>query len=161
MGERGPARMPSPLAKLRGSTTTQWRRRDEISVPTQAPDPPEWLGEVAREEWDRVAPLLESLGLLARIDRATLTCYCAAWENFVKYEKDIAKNGVTFTSANGHLCQRTEVAERNKARDALLKYGRQFGMSPSARSGLPGEPVTSPGEILSLDEFIEKRGAGK
>ena len=52
-----------------------------------APSPPTWLDPEARAEWRRIVPDLDRLGVLAKVDRAALTTYCAAWSKFVAAER--------------------------------------------------------------------------
>jgi P27 family predicted phage terminase small subunit len=51
------------------------------------PDAPEWLDAEALAEWDRIVPDLDRLGVLAKVDRAALATYCAAWSKFVAAER--------------------------------------------------------------------------
>lgn len=43
--------------------------------------PPRWLDPAAAVEWEKVAPLLDQLGI--EIDRQALAAYCQTWATFV------------------------------------------------------------------------------
>lgn len=82
MGQRGPKPLPANVLALRRSRHLQQRdSRDTVSPEVEIPGCPKHLMPEARKEWRRVAPLLEELGLVARIDRAALALYCQeyAW----------------------------------------------------------------------------------
>ena len=66
-------------------------------------------------EWRRVTPLLSTLGLLSRIDRAALAMYCEAWGRWVEAEEALRKYGVMVKSPNGFPMQSPYLAVANKS----------------------------------------------
>jgi phage terminase small subunit len=73
------AKLPPKLKELRG-TDQPCRRSEGIDhVPIDhVPDPPKWLSNPhAIDEWNRVAPLLQKLGLLTHAGLSTLGVMCA------------------------------------------------------------------------------------
>lgn len=121
---------------MRGSWQSKYGRAPgEVAPDVRAPDAPEWIGDVAREEWDRIVPELLALGLLARIDRATLTGYCVAWETYTRLYQDVRDHGDTYSTEKG-IRVRPEVKLLAEAAMNLIRFGRQFGLSPSSRAGL-------------------------
>ena len=76
MGRRGPPPKPTRLKILAGNPGKR-PLNDAEPVPAPGrPSCPAWVSKEGRAEWRRVTRELEALGLLARIDQATLACYC-------------------------------------------------------------------------------------
>jgi len=142
MGERGPAPKPTALKELEGNPGKRALPKNEPKPELGIPDMPEWLPEDAKAEWQRVAPELVKLGLLAKIDGSSLAAYCEAFARWKQAVEIMAKEGVTFVTAGGYTAQHPAVGIANKAKADMLRFGREFGLTPSARGrmSLPGEP---------------------
>ena len=151
MGERGPAPKPTRLKLLEGNPGKRALPKNEPRPELGAPDMPEWLPEDAKDEWQRVAPELSRLGLLARIDGTSLAAYCEAFSRWKQAVEIMARDGVTFVTSAGYVAQHPAVGIANKAMAEMLKFGREFGLTPSSRGrmSLPGEkPEADPMEKL-------------
>ena len=112
---------------------------------------PEWLPEDAKAEWQRVAPELARLGLLAKIDGSSLAAYCEAFARWKQAVEIMASEGITFVTEGGYTAQHPAVGIANKAKADMLRFGREFGLTPSSRGrmNLPGEkPKADPMETL-------------
>jgi P27 family predicted phage terminase small subunit len=90
----------------------------------------------AKREWSRIVPELERLGLLTLVDRGALAAYCQAYGRAVQAEKTLLKEGLNFTTPNGYIQQRPEVAIAQKSWQAVRAFAAEFGLTPSARSRL-------------------------
>jgi len=101
-----------------------------------------------------LAPTLYSLGLLTELDRSTLAAHCQAYADWYAATKVIAKEGATFTSPNGHICQRPEVALAKNALKAMRDFGFDLGLSPSARSRLNVKETPKPAQEMSEMERL-------
>ncbi|WP_079025201.1 phage terminase small subunit P27 family [Streptomyces leeuwenhoekii] len=86
MGARGPVGQPDNVRALRGNPGGR-PAPARVTAPPGVPDAPEWLDAEALAEWDRIVPDLDRLGVLAKVDRAALATYCAAWSKFVAAER--------------------------------------------------------------------------
>ncbi|WP_326659604.1 phage terminase small subunit P27 family [Streptomyces sp. NBC_00385] len=86
MGERGPIGQPDNVRALRGNPGGRPAPKRVTAAPG-VPDAPEWLDAEALAEWDRIVPDLDRLGVLALVDRAALSTYCAAWSVWVRAER--------------------------------------------------------------------------
>src|SRR5262245_889783 len=88
MGLRGPPPTPTAILNLRGS----WRgkqRMGEVQFESGAPTCPAWLSKEAKAEWRRAVRLLASVGLLQKVDRALLACYCDCWAEVMTLTTEI------------------------------------------------------------------------
>jgi phage terminase small subunit len=123
-GRSGGKPKPTKLKVLTGNPGKRPLPENEMSPEPITPEAPAWMPKEAQCEWHRLVPELAKLGVLARLDRSTLTAHCLAWEAMQRahFEGDDAK----LMKAIGHL--RSFIAE--------------LGLSPSARSRIhPPEAV--------------------
>jgi P27 family predicted phage terminase small subunit len=100
------------------------------------PQPPEWLPEEARDEWDRVVPELTRLELLKPIDRAVLTAYCLTWARMVQAYMDVASGNLTTKGSQGQLVKHPSVMVLESATRELRALAAEFGMTPSSENRL-------------------------
>ena len=145
MAARGPRPLPANVHALRGNPSKLPASRliDGIQPVVSIPRCPAHLQPEARREWKRIAAELETLGLISHLDRAALAAYCAAWSEVVHCETRIAElnaadpdhqAGLIGVTATGYQIMSVWVQLRNRAYDRMMKFGAEFGMSPSARS---------------------------
>lgn len=138
MGKRGPAPKPTALKILQGNpgkrklneSEPEFEKNDDILKP------PSFLSTYAKKEWKRISPMLIKNNLLTDADIATLAAYCQSYNRWIKAEKAIRTYGMVFTSDKGNIIQRPEVGIANKAMSEMVKYAKEFGLTPSSRSQL-------------------------
>lgn len=97
------------------------------------PEPPVWLGVVARAEWERVVPELQRLRLVKPIDAAALTAYCLTWERLVAAQAMIDENGLTHVGSQG-LTRHPAVSILESASKDLRSWCAEFGLTPAAEA---------------------------
>jgi len=121
---------------LQGTGRKARLNRNEPKPPPIAPEMPAWLAPEAKREWERVAPVLERLGLLTALDRAALAIYCQAWARYVDAEAQIAKDGALVPGHRGVMRKHPLLLVLNAAVATLKAFGAEFGMSPASRGRL-------------------------
>jgi phage terminase small subunit len=93
-----PAPLPAKVLLLHGRGNGKDSSGYQVPTPPAfervAPEPPDFLDDEGRAEWDRVIADLEPLGLLKNSDRGTLVAYCEAWSRFVAAVKQYRSEGV-------------------------------------------------------------------
>jgi P27 family predicted phage terminase small subunit len=116
------------------------------------PSVPEHLTDDAKVEWGRVCNELYEAGLLSKIDRAILACYCQAYGAWIEADRILADfaakakekhdpgRGYLIMTINGNVIQNPAVGVRNKAMADVAKYATDLGMTPSARSRVTAKP---------------------
>jgi len=145
MGQRGPKPLPSNVHRLRGNASKKSAGEllDEVRPPIEIPDCPGHLLPDARREWKRITPLLEDLGLIAKVDMAALAVYCQAYGRWRQVEKKIrelnhadpkGEAGLIGYTPSGYQQMSVWLQISNRAVETLHKFLCEFGMSPSARS---------------------------
>jgi P27 family predicted phage terminase small subunit len=133
-------RKPKPPA-LKILEGNPGKRRIETDIPQpddRIPTCPHWLEEAAKVEWMRVAPELNRLGLLTRVDRAALAAYCQSYARWQAAETILSSEGITceYTNKNGstNTTLRPEVLVAKQYLQFLRAFCSEFGLTPSSRA---------------------------
>jgi P27 family predicted phage terminase small subunit len=133
---RGPPPTPSFLTVVRGNPGKRGIRPEfePVTMPSEPPEPPDWLPADAAVEWRRLAGELWRLHLLTVLDVMPFAAYCTALARWQQAERVLASDGGSLT---GTALQRlTRLAARERA-DAT-RYGAVFGIGPPNRQRLAG-----------------------
>jgi len=144
MGARGPKTEPAHLKLLKGNPGKRALDLDAgINPLVEIPTCPGHINEDGKKEWRRITVELLPLGLVSKIDRAMLALYCHAYGRWVHAELKIREldkvapdSGLKQNSPNGYEQISMWVIIANKAMEQVHKYASEFGLSPSARSGV-------------------------
>lgn len=160
MGARGPRPMPTHLRLVTGNAGKRAVEEGEEPQFTEAaPECPEFLGDVARAEWERIVPELQAARLLTKVDMAALALYCGAYARWQQAEFKIREHsvgdidglGLVTSGANGYKMLTQWLIISNKAQEQLLKYLAEFGMSPSSRARVKGMAAGGQGALFGDD----------
>ena len=156
MGFRGPRAKPNEIKILEGNPGKREIGKQPVyELSENCRKPPPYLGTYAKKEWRRVLPLLENNGLMTDVDYISLAGYCQAVDTWILAEKAKRAYGFTETTDKGNVIQRPEVSIANSALQNILKFVREFGLSPSSRAALSIDTAEqSENPVLSL---ISKR----
>ncbi len=154
MGKRGPKPLPTAVKRLRGTDQPCRSNPSEPPVIPGAPDPPEFLDDVARAEWDRLVPELVRRGLLEVIDRAVLTTYTTAWSQLARAEYALRVEGGVLIDTHGRSFTSPYTQLAASARAQLLAAARELGLSPSARTTVRATTPSLPTAGLTARERI-------
>jgi len=132
MGKRGPAPTPTRLKVLHGESRPSRIRKGEPQPRAALPEVPFNADELVQVEWHRVVNELDHMGLAFAADTDAIYAYCCA---VVEHRR-----AVRLVATSGLLLARDGKAVRNPAvmiaRDAaalILRFGRELGLTPSAR----------------------------
>ena len=141
MGKRGPTPKPTILKIIDGNPGKRPLNMNEPQPTKESPTCPAWMPNEAKKEWKRVVPELERMELLTLVDMAALTGYCVAWARFVDAEKWIKINGTFYTvnDKDGQIKSMNkvpQVAIVEKSLDIMRAFCKEFGFTPSSRSGI-------------------------
>lgn len=153
--KRGPKPIPTALKILNGNPGKRPINAGEPQPELAIPKPPDHLDELALAEWERLTPELHRLGLVSRIDRGALACYCNAWSRWVRAEEHIREHGEIVQAPSGAPIQNPWLSIANRAFDQLKTLAADFGMSPASRVGLKVD-----GDARQADELDEFKRSG-
>jgi len=108
------------------------------------PPAPEWLDDIAKEEWNRVAPMLANCKLLTEADTKALEAYCKCWSRYIEAEKQMDELGSTIfqpSQKSKYIQQLPQIAIAQKYLKLCKDFMAEFGLTPSSRGRmqLPGE----------------------
>ena len=152
--KRGTKPTPTAKRKLQGNPG---RRPLPPAEPefTGTTTPPKWLSKRAKNEWRRLAPRLELLGILTPADRAAFATYCAAYARMVEAETFLgspaAGGSLVFRTEGGAVKPWPHIAVANQAADCMRKFLIEFGLTPSSRTRLG---VPAPKKETDAEGFI-------
>lgn len=163
MGLRGPQKTPTKILELRGSWRAKKRRNTEpVPVHTQL-ECPDWLDAQAKGIWTWVVRYLEPLAGLATVDSMALAVYCSLFSRWREAYKFVQQYGETYVlkrsfRIKGEGFTQDSVEERVQGvkmapqailyielSKELLRYEREFGMTPAARASIGMELAASEG----------------
>jgi len=144
---------------MRGGTQHTHRppRDQEPKPPEKMPSCPKHLDAEARKEWRRTGRILQNIGLMTELDRATLAAYCDAYSRWVKATQKVQEMGMVFKKKDGTPGLNPYLRVSREAYDQMLKAGALIGMSPSSRASLKVEP---PKQKSKAEEFRGRKNNG-
>ena len=98
------------------------------------PDCPEWLLPEAKKEWERLADLMNQMGILTEVDMAAFAAYCQSYARWKEAQEHIDSEGSTFETDKGYQQQTPWVGIANTNQKLMLQAASEFGLTPSSRS---------------------------
>lgn len=115
---------------------------------------------VARSKWDDVVPKLIGMGVMTNADIDTIARYCTIHEQYVKYLEQVRRglDVLVIRDDKGKVkyMQSTPAATMmTKLAASMLRIEQEFGLTPSARSGLSGK---KPQDQDELSAFFQQHG---
>jgi P27 family predicted phage terminase small subunit len=141
MARPGTKPKPTKLKVLEG-TRKDRVNQSEPSPPKVAPECPKWLLDEAKAEWNRMAPILEQMGLLTSIDKAAFAGYCQAYAKWRGAEEFLKEHGTTYKipkrGKDGkvisiYMAPFPEVAIARASLEQVRQFCVEFGLTPSSR----------------------------
>lgn len=157
----GRPKKPTALRKLEGNPSKRPYPKNEPQPDLSIPDCPDWLLPEAKEEWERVAPQLNKLGLLTQLDRTALAAYCQSYAKWAEAERWLKEHGPVYPILNEdgsvrYLQQAPQVGIANQCLKQIRAFCSEFGLSPASRCRI--ELPSGKGEDKFLDQLITKMG---
>lgn len=143
MGKRGPQPTPTALNLLKGNPGKREINNNEpkFDLTENTEKPPSWLGTVAKKEWKRIFPQLKKNGIITDADYIALSAYCQNVDTWVQAEKLKRIEGLVTETSKGMEIQHPAVGIANTALANILKFGREFGLTPASRTNITANDV--------------------
>lgn len=139
MGQRGPAPQPTALKILRGNPGKRALNKREPQPEATIPDCPAHLDDVARAEWGKIVPVLTRMRVLTEADYITLANLCQTYSRWIAAQSELNKVGTAgflYKTSSGYIQVSPLLTIVNTCVDQLTKLCREFGLTPSSRSGI-------------------------
>jgi P27 family predicted phage terminase small subunit len=154
MGRRGRRPEPTIYKLARGNPGKRPLNDHEPRPPADAVRPPDWVTGVAREKWDEVVPKLLAMGVMTNADVDTIARYCSMHEQYLKYLEQVRRglDVIVMRDESGRVKYMQSAPAATmllKLATAMLRIEQEFGLTPSARSGIVATPAASPEDVLS------------
>ncbi len=162
MGRRGPPKKPTALKTAAGNPGRRPLNKQEPKPERTRPACPRWLDADAKACWRDLAPQLDRMGVLTKVDRNALSRYCRIWSRWKRAEQFIQKHGEAYPlkDENGkvkYLQQFPQVATAHKAAILLLRLEQEFGLTPASRPNIVASG-RQPGD--ELDDYAASKWRG-
>ena len=125
---------PTALKLLEGNPGKRELNQFEPKPTDGLPICPEWLMEDAKEEWYRLAAVMNKMGILSEVDQSAFAVYCQTWARWKEAQEHIDREGSTFETDSGQIKRNPWVAIANEWQAKLLSVCGEFGLTPSSRS---------------------------
>jgi P27 family predicted phage terminase small subunit len=133
--------IPTALKILRGNPGKRPLNEDEPQLDVKIPERPEHLMGVARDEWDRLAPLLVKMGVLTEVDYQALANLCETYATLIDAQEKLRATGILIhNKRTGVFQQNPLMGIINRCLKDCLAIQMQFGLTPSARCRLHTGP---------------------
>ena len=129
-------RKPKPT-HLKIATGNPGKRPLNSREPKAEPDLPTCPAHLlpsAKAEWKRLARELYSLGVITRLDRATLAAYCQAYGRWVEAEKKLKDTPGILKMPSGYIQMNPWLTIATKQMELMQRFATELGMTPSSRS---------------------------
>lgn len=108
----------------------QIQRRTSVASTIDCPCP-DYLDEVAAQEWERVLPLLQ--GTITEKDLAIVAAYSQAYSDWLQASANAAKEPKVLTTPNGALQTSPYWTQMRQAREDFTKLAAHLGLTPASR----------------------------
>ena len=141
MGKCGPKPKPDALRALEGNRGKRGKSEQAAPVPAGSLTnlkPPTFLPALAKKEWRRVVMELARLDLISDLDVMALAAYCNSYATWLDAIKQIKETGMLVRSPNGYPMPSPYVKIERDSQEQMMKWLREFGMTPSARTRVEG-----------------------
>ena len=125
---------PTALKELEGNPGKRKLNTKEPKPETGMPDCPKWLLPEAKKEWQRLAKLMNQMGVLTEVDMAAFAAYCQSYARWKEAQEHIDESGSTFETDKGYQQQTPWVGIANTNQKLMLQAAAEFGLTPSSRS---------------------------
>ena len=136
MAVRGRKPKPTALKLLEGDRGKGRRpiNKNEPKPEKITTECPDWLLPMAQEEWKRIAPALDAMGVLTEADVTAFEGYCQAYARWREAEDFITQHGSIFKTPSGYVQQVPQVSIAQQNLKIMQSFCTEFGLTPASRS---------------------------
>jgi P27 family predicted phage terminase small subunit len=134
-GSGGNGAKPSALKKLAGYPGKRKLNKQEPQLAVGEPLLPEGLSAEAKQEWQRIVPMLLNMKVLTEADGSALAAYCSCFAMWMQAEQEIAELGITLRTEFGYK-KNPAISVRSDSLRLMKTFLIEFGLTPASRSKL-------------------------
>ncbi len=147
MGKRGVKPQSTVLKLLRGNPGKRALNKLEPQPARDAIVPPAYLVGASLDKWNQVLPGLLATGVITNADIETLSRYCTMYEQFlfclaeIRAGRDQIELKHPETGELLNIKSTPAGLNSHKLAASMLRIEQEFGLTPSARSGIVGKKI--------------------
>ncbi len=164
MGAHGPAPAPTKVKLLHGETRPSRVNYREPLPSAKLPTMPADMDDEAKRVWRRVMRTMGKTGVIRASHTDTLRCYCEAVSRYNQAAVAYASSGPLVRGQRPGDVVKNPLWQLVREGSELVRlYAREFGLSPSAQSGLEVEPEHAANQVphdLGLPPRLRAVGNG-
>ena len=154
MARPGPAPKPTAQKIREGNPGRRPLNDDEPKPPVPISlAPPEWLDDIAKDEWRRLAEELESQNMLTTWDTQTFAAYCESYSMYRQAVVGVRKDGAVQECKTGYKQVSAWMAVLKDSRREMVKIGALLGLNPAERSRLSIKGGAKDGKSEAANDF--------
>lgn len=116
--------------------------------------PPDYLDELAKEEWNRIYPLLQELKV-KNLDLALVCTYCTHYSNYVQATQHLNVHGMYEKTERGSKLSIYYTIQRD-ASDRLLSVSNKLGLNIDSRLKILSSQVEEKEDDDPFKELMKK-----
>lgn len=155
MGKRGPPKKPSSVLKSR-KTFRRDRHSDDLEAVANAnlPKPPSHLSAAQRKQWHEIGQQLHKVGLCSDLDAICLELLVRSYCEMNNAQNRLSSGDLVLEVGDGGALQANPLVGVIAKHLATLKWClTQFGMTPSARTGIR---LPEPKKMDPMERLLNK-----
>ena len=145
MGKRGPPKQPTVLRLLRGNLGKRKINEAEPKPDADQIVPPAFLEGTSLKKWNEMLPSLVATGVMTNADVDTLARYCTMHEMWLKCLESTRKTDKFMVrDKSGQVVNVKSLPDAvmlTKLAASMLRIEQEFGLTPSARSGIVAKKI--------------------
>lgn len=128
---------PSALRLVQGNPGHRPVNEDE-PTPRKvfAPAAPRTLSKVEKAKWKKLCKQLADVRVLTELDLDALEMYVRSWHTMIVAQADVKKRGKLILNASGGEVWNPSWTEYKHAVSVVRSLQSEFGLTPSARTGI-------------------------
>lgn len=136
-------RKPKPTAvkKLEGNPGKRKLNKKEPIPAKGMPECPDWLLPEAKKEWERLADLMNQMGVLTEVDMAAFAAYCQSYARWKEAQEHITSDGSTFETDKGYQQQTPWVGIANTNQKFVYGVSKSHFHAGSTEIRIPSHSI--------------------
>lgn len=169
-GSGGRNRKPTAVKKVQGNPGKRPLNKREPKPHPGMPAMPAGMPAEACAEWQRMAPILEKMGVLTVADGPALAAYCKLHAQILQAEAAIKKYGIVVAQIDKDtgvavLKKNPAVTVKSECLRLVIAFQREFGLTPASRSkvsAIEGRDLEPDVKAQNqLEDFLSRKPAGR
>jgi P27 family predicted phage terminase small subunit len=136
-GLSGRKRKPISLLKLSGGYRADRHGGSEVDLPAVVPEPPEFLKDIALDEWKKITSQLLKMKVVTQLDAAALAAYCIEHKKYFEANKKLDETKTMLVKSSKNTVTISPLVRiSDRALANMLRICSEFGLTPAARASM-------------------------